>query len=319
MKYERKMTCLICNNSSGNREFKAKEMMMGTREDFRFFQCENCQSIQLIEIPKKIGKYYSDQFYYSFDLKKRNFLKSLIDDLISKKSYKHSGFLFRLLDSQFLCELDILSIGKLNPKKNWKILDVGCGSGQLLQKLKKMGFSDIQGIDPFISKDYLDPVKISKTEIKNLEDYNFDLIMFHHSLEHVSDPLIELIETKKRLKENGIIILRLPIVSKTFDFYKESWFQIDAPRHFFIPSLKSIKILISTAGLKIKDYYFDSTPDQFLISDQYKKNISMKEFSSELKSIKRKRVLSTPKEMKKEVKKLNFTKDGDQACFYIIK
>jgi len=316
---ENQMTCLICKNSSNNLEFTVKEMMLGTRQSFRFFQCKNCQCLQLKEIPDDLSKYYSDQFYYSFDLKKRNFLKIFIDNFISKESYKHLGFLFRMLENHFLSELDILSIGKLNPDKKWKILDIGSGSGQLLYKLKNIGFSNLQGIDPFITKSSFEPVVISKTEIENLDEGNFDLIMFHHSLEHVSDPLRVLHETKKRLNEKGIIVLRIPIVSNAFDLYKESWFQIDAPRHFFVPSLESIKILISDAGLKIKDYYFDSTPDQFLISDQYKKNISMQEFPPELQNIKRKRILTTSKIMKQKVKQLNFLKQGDQACFYIIK
>ena len=45
-----------------------------------------------------------------------------------------------------------------------RILDIGCGVGTLLIRLKEFGFSDLIGIDPFISADIIYPngVKIWK-------------------------------------------------------------------------------------------------------------------------------------------------------------
>ena len=38
-----------------------------------------------------------------------------------------------------------------------RILDIGCGVGTLLVRLKEFGFSDLIGIDPFISADIIYP------------------------------------------------------------------------------------------------------------------------------------------------------------------
>ena len=52
--------------------------------------------------------------------------------------------------------------------------------------------------------------------------------------------------------------------------YKENWVQLDAPRHTFLHSHKSIDILCKKSGLKIIDDYNDSESFQFWGSEAYK-------------------------------------------------
>lgn len=53
-------------------------MMFGFRDEFTYFECSKCGCIQIIEIPRNMGKYYTPN-YYSFKKldKPNNFIKRL--------------------------------------------------------------------------------------------------------------------------------------------------------------------------------------------------------------------------------------------------
>jgi NMD protein affecting ribosome stability and mRNA decay len=46
-----KMVCLACGKPELRRCLVAREMMFGTRENFSYLQCDNCESIQIEELP----------------------------------------------------------------------------------------------------------------------------------------------------------------------------------------------------------------------------------------------------------------------------
>jgi len=57
---------------------------------------------------------------------------------------------------------------------------VGCGGGKLVNILRRLGY-DAHGIDPFVKAEteYVRRAYLQDTTAKE-----WDLIMFHHSLEH---------------------------------------------------------------------------------------------------------------------------------------
>ena len=59
-------TCRICHNTDGNKTFLAKEMMLGLRESFEYFECQCCGCLQISTIPNDLGRFYP-QGYYSFN------------------------------------------------------------------------------------------------------------------------------------------------------------------------------------------------------------------------------------------------------------
>ena len=96
--------------------------------------------------------------------------------------------------------------------------------------------------------------------------------------------------------------------------YGVNWFQIDAPRHFFLHTLKSFEILCNGTNLEISEVIFDSGYSQFVFSENYKNDIAWGEegwndFKSDKKLIKK---------YKKETDILNSKKQGDQ-CIFVLK
>ena len=58
--------CRICGNAEGNHAYDVREMMFGTRETFRYFQCGRCHCLQIARIPDDMSRFYPGN-YYSFD------------------------------------------------------------------------------------------------------------------------------------------------------------------------------------------------------------------------------------------------------------
>ncbi|AWV99854.1 class I SAM-dependent methyltransferase [Arcticibacterium luteifluviistationis] len=309
------MKCRICNNLDNLKEYQVREMMFGFRDKFSYLECTKCGCLQIAEIPNNISKYYPSNYYsYSSsspDSKIKEYLKGERDNYaVSKK-----GLLGNLV-SKYFPNIRAQILSEIPISKNSKILDVGCGNGVLLLALRRIGFVNISGIDPFIENDisYGNGLDIYKKMIHEVKEKQ-DVIMFHHSFEHMPDPLETFQTVSKLLNKGGYCIIRVPTVSSyAWKHYRENWVQLDAPRHFFLHSEKSIDILAKKVSLTVEKVVYDSTELQFLGSERYLKNIPLldatpnKEIfsSSEIKAFKLKAI------------ELNQKNNGD-SCAFIIK
>ena len=320
------MECKICGNRKENKEFKIKEMMFGFKDEFAYIKCSKCGCLFIKEIPENMSKYYPSDFGSFDDFTKglKNLIMQLAKREISRYTIFNRGFVGRLFYKSFL-HTSPASLSHINIKlsKDSRILDVGCGSGSFLYALSELGFINLLGIDPYIEKDicYKNGLNVIKKSICDVEQRKYNLIMFHHSFEHIADPLQTLSCVNNLLSSDGTCLIRIPVIDQwAWRNYKTNWVQIDAPRHFFLHSIKSMKILAENAGLEIKHIVYDSYELQFYGSEQYKRDIPLRAKNSYLiepsKSIFSKKEI---KIFKESAKKLNSKNDGDQAAFYLKK
>jgi len=96
--------------------------------------------------------------------------------------------------------------------------------------------------------------------------------------------------------------------------------QLDAPRHLFLHTLKSMEILAAGSGFKVRDVVFDSTDFQFWASEQYQRDIPLKDKRSY--ALDPANSLFSPSEIlrfKETARELNRNGEGDSACFYLYK
>ena len=321
--------CKICANSLGNKNFIVREMQFGTQKNFIYFQCSSCGCLQITEPPKDMSKYYPRDGYYSFRQPRNNktYLqrtKNLIKYLLVNIYLLPFGtFFFK----KFPYINTIENSGKhkmclkilRNLKKTSSILDVGCGVGILLQEMNMWGFKNLTGIDPFIEKDifYSSGLKIFKQDAFT-HIGNYDFIMLHHSFEHMDNPRLILEQLYKMLNPNGVLLIRIP-VSDSFAFrkYGSNWFQIDAPRHFYLHTTRSMVLLSKNAGFILKEIVYDSTKEQFIESENYCRDISWLEY----KDFSPTHYFNSHyiKKCRKYARYLNNLLDGDQAAFVFQK
>ena len=314
------MKCAICN-SNDTINFQAKEMMYGSRATFEFRHCRCCDTVKMVSPIANMADYYPAD-YCSFSSKTigpGERYKTLSGQLQLKRNAYHligKGCVGQLLatikPSQ---EYQIYEALRLNNRQ--KILDIGSGSGNLLLRLGYIsGLNNFTGIDPFIEKDICHPngIKVLKKDIFET-DGEWDIVMFHHSLEHMPNPKEVLKKAFSLLKKGGLCMIAIPVCdSYAFRHYREDWVQLDAPRHLYIYSKKSCRLLAEEAGFRLESHCDNSTYFQFTGSELYRNDIPLNNSRSEN--------FFSQKEIKKFAKKaneLNKRGEGDQSVFYLKK
>src|SRR6266849_2330382 len=141
--------CEICEGSETSGSYEAREMMLGLRTRFHYAQCAGCGSLWLLDPPTDFGAYYSSG-YYSFATRKGGMKAAVIGYFRTRRDRTYFGskdVLGRFL-SWWCKNTDLCAVSKLNVEPDTRVLDVGCGSGQLLHRMAALGFKNLVGADP---------------------------------------------------------------------------------------------------------------------------------------------------------------------------
>ncbi len=315
-------TCRICGNTQNNTCYKAREMMFGLRHEFDYHQCSVCNCLQIATVPEDMSPYYPEQ-YYSFGSHNDNKFKGF-KGLLRRWKYAaliDHGSVFHRFVRGVTGRKDYDLFKGLQVEKSTRILDVGCGSGQnFLYPLAEVGFGNLLGCDPYLEQPikYDNGLCIEKYSIHDIKG-QWDIITLHHAFEHISDPRETLSSAYGLLAPKGTVVIRIPTVSSyAWEHYRTNWVQLDAPRHFFIHSMKSMQLLAEKTDFELYKVEYDSSEFQFLGSEKYVEDISLFEkkemgFSEKFQNKIQKR------KFKKRAEELNATDNGDQAAFFFRK
>lgn len=111
-------------------------------------------------------------------------------------------------------------VNYFHDRAGW-LLDVGCGAGLVLSKLKEEVSLNCYGIDlsplaielaHYHSVSACETIDLFKYRVKKSE--RFDFIYIGDVLEHLRDPLAGLVRIKTWLKPQGTILIAIPIQTK---------------------------------------------------------------------------------------------------------
>ena len=143
-------------------------------------------------------------------------------------------------------------LNQLQPT-NRNLLDIGCGTGDFLTKMKTENWN-VVGVEPNIqaSQFALNKGVIVHQETTNLVSNCYDVITMWHVLEHIHDLDFQISELKRLLAPNGVLIIAVPNF-KSYDakYYGRYWAAFDVPRHLWHFSKSAIKSLFDNPGFKL--------------------------------------------------------------------
>ena len=293
-------------------------MMFGWRIPFDYLECSRCGCVQLIDPPADLSKYYPEN-YYSFapvDWQTFSPLKAFLMKQRSAYCLGHRNILGKMVVKKTGIPDYLVWLQKAKIDLNSSILDVGCGNGAFLATLRRAGFTNLAGADPYMAADIMQRYGIRgwKASIEEI-DQEFDFVILNHAFEHIPKPWDVMLEIKRILKPNRYALIRIPVASSyAWKKYGVHWVQLDPPRHLFIHTVDSMQLLADRAGLKLADVVYDSWELQFTGSEKYLKGIAMTDkkgdtmFSQE-----------DHEKFQKHAEALNREGQGDQAGFYLYK
>jgi SAM-dependent methyltransferase len=284
------MKCGICACGTG-KDYTAREMMFGTGDEFPYFECSGCGCVQLASPPPDLARYYPAN-YYSFN-----------HAVPGRKTSDRPMNRVRQWCRDRRNEAQILGLGglwgvvaRMRPlpgcagapsylrrfpglRFSSRVMDVGCGDGLLLAQLAGYGFRNLTGVDPFLPADSRPRpgVRLLARAIHDVCDGPYDLIMFHHSLEHIPDQQAALGAARRLLGRSGHCFVRVPVAcSNAWQDYRTHWVELDAPRHFFLHTQESMARLAEGVGLRVVSYECD--PDDgfnYWGSEMYRRGIPL--------------------------------------------
>jgi len=288
--------CQVCQSEIGTLHL-VREMMLGTRDKFLYYECSECGCLSLAEVPANLDSYYPKNEYLD------NVRPLSLPRKIKNKLYL-SRFSF-LVNWRKRSDLDVIRRVKL--KKDMPFLEVGCTPGSLLTDLRELGY-DAHGVNPFVETDVEDRFGV-RVERKTLAEVKgqFDVILFRHSLEHMPIHMLQL--AREHIKMGGFCVVCIPLLGWAWHAYETDWAELDAPRHFFVHSRKSFSLLAEKSGFRIEQVIFDSTESQFWTSDSYQRDVPLSEMPKPKRS-QRSRMLRL-------AEALNLSNQGDSAQFYL--
>lgn len=295
--------CPVCETPANGDALIAADEMLGGFSKFEYQRCKSCGCLWLGNPPDTISEHYPSNYGGHW--------VTTMPLLDRKRNLK-------ALRARLLLRFGIRPFRTLRlPTPTWaswfggsylaldaRICDVGCGTGYYLVELWREGFRNLSGFDAFIPGDidYRGRVPISRRALEAITG-EYDLVMLHHSLEHMVDQRRNMAVLRRIVASNGWLLVRVPLSSSwAAHAYGPHWYQLDAPRHAVLHSPVSLVRLCADFGFELSAITYDSTSDQFVGSEEYRKRAGLPP------------VVTQPVPAER-IRELNRSGLGDQAVF----
>jgi SAM-dependent methyltransferase len=214
--------CVCCGGTDFGRLFAAPDFDTG-KVSFQLLRCISCNLVRTEPIlsDDDLETYYSLPYYGSGKTK----FVGLAETLTYVFNYIRASSILSHVHSH----------RDFPERPTTRILDIGCGRGNLLKILKQKGF-DCYGIERanFPRNDEADNIHMYRQKIEDVgfSENFFDVVLIWHVLEHIDDPISMIRETTRILRPGGLLAIAVPNFGcNQARFFRGSWFHLDLPRH----------------------------------------------------------------------------------------
>lgn len=214
---EQRNLCTICGDAySANQSRDVAVLRSNVRKfsDQRFtvWRCARCRSIHSLDCVEL------DEYYAEYPFQRQS-----------------DGLIWRFLARRYVARLKRAGL-----RREHSILDYGCGSGLLVDQLRRMRFTETHGFDKHAPK-YSDSSPLGRT---------YDFIILQDVLEHVEDPGELLAEVTALTNPGGIVCIGTPNAENIHLSSPETFVHsLHQPYHLHILSSKTLLALAEGRGL----------------------------------------------------------------------
>ena len=135
------------------------------------------------------------------------------------------------------------------------VLDVGCGNGDRLARLRRLGWEVVgQDVDAraveVAQQVHGLTVRVGPLESLAFAPDSFDAVTMNHVIEHVRRPVELLAEAWRLLRPGGRLVCVTPnIVGLGARVFGRHWYGLDPPRHLHLFSCRTLEALARGAGI----------------------------------------------------------------------
>jgi 2-polyprenyl-3-methyl-5-hydroxy-6-metoxy-1,4-benzoquinol methylase len=287
------------------------EMLFGTGGSYVYQECERCGSLTLAN-PPDLAPHYPERYYRHIEARFSARWRPVVKAM-------------RVIHDRWVPCVSPLTgrwgVGLRGASAASKrVLDVGCGAGRMLERVRDQGMRDLTGVDPYGASESIGThgpwgsLRLIRGLVEDVPGA-FDVIVLNHSLEHVDDPSAVLSAVRARLSPHGFAVVRTPVIGYAWRRFGRCWVQLDAPRHLTIFSAPGLRACAARAGLAIESITYDSTAFQFSGSDDYIRGSTPKAGGVANGLLRFARSVAGAWSIRAWL--LNLRRDGDQAAFVL--
>lgn len=249
--------CRICGAAENKPVVtRIRDWELGVPGEFDFVQCRTCSQVQLSPFPtlEMLQAAYPSHY------------PAFVEGASVSPLYE---FLYKIHQRVF-------SFTKVKSRvaQGGRVLDVGCGNGRMLDSFRRLGATELQGIDfseavmPILKRKGIAAFRGVFLDFKKEADY-YDLAIMNNYIEHVLDPPAELVKARQLLKPGGVLFGTLP----NFDgvdrlIFGRYWGGNHVPRHTFQYTPASLGKLLREAGYSRYEIVQDVNPCHIAVSVQ---------------------------------------------------
>lgn len=235
--------CLLCRGKNIRPIYTTRDRHYGIEGLFTLVRCTGCGLICLDHIysdAELTAMYPAD--YYAYQI-------PAVPSKLERVARKLLGYEARTKDPDFA--------------EPGKLLDIGCGSGSFLLKMKAQGW-EVAGIEPnraaaALAREQGLNVFCGPLDQAGFGDASFDYIRANHAFEHMTKPREALEEISRLLRRQGRLFLGVPnCEGLTAKIFGEFWWHLCPPIHPFSYSMSTLCRLLEEHRFRIIERSFNS-------------------------------------------------------------
>jgi 2-polyprenyl-3-methyl-5-hydroxy-6-metoxy-1,4-benzoquinol methylase len=243
---QERVPCPVCGAGDEQLVIEVQDTMFGQPGKYRLVQCSVCgmRFLNPRPVPSALARHYPGDYlcYTNFD-----------------REHWLLRWAFRRLQqaqaSRRLRQIESVT-GRLAP--GTRVLDVGCGRGELLARLKHERACDCVGTDfnpdvvALVGRELGIPVHQGMLQELELPAQSFDLITMTEYLEHEPQPRAVIERAQRLVKPGGFLAVEVPdITGPPGRWFRHNWWQIDAPRHLMFFSPRTLARTLEEYGFEV--------------------------------------------------------------------